>query len=553
MNDHLVSLASSIGGPNNEASLSVASFSARIASLTGKKPASIQMLIDTLPLYYPQRALPDQPELENAFDETLHILGEFGRLGSALKNDDNYQLIKRLYVSFLANPTVKHLLDELKSWNSYSYYHSLDVFILGTLLAKKRQFPELDEFALACLLHDVGKRLVPEEILTKKSKLTQAEFQLVQHHAQFGADLLKLLGFSEFAYKIAQSHHERLDGSGYPHGIGQSEFSEALRLISVIDVFSALTLQRSYREPLQSFRALEILLSDHAKLCQKCVYALADVLQLFPPDSELLLANGLQGTFVQKSGQSSDDLELVVQESTQSSNFSIQDVSPIKMVGWKSHRLEHWQKELWTLFIESLNKDNDMAAHYFDELTDGKRVEAIYHDVFGKVGKETREAYLGGRITEAEGNATLSSCLRIMNKKLVEYAPSYRVSIKQGVVLVPVQPNHIFPLRLLHDTLFVNGWRTYFLKSEHQVISEIMARLLPILEKDFVNTVALSITESTDVTLLNTLLKKIHASKPNTKLILYYRQSSLLKEIDLKLVDFYSTDLHQFLNHLNNY
>ncbi len=530
----------------------VGSFSDVVSNLTDQTSHSIQFLIQSLPKYAPKKSLPYHLELEKSFVELIEILTDNGRLGSALQNELQYELIYNMYMMFCSNPTISGLLNELKEWNLYSYYHSVDVFVIGTLLGNYCKLPNLEEFSLGCLLHDMGKRFIPKEVLTKKSKLTQAEYELVKYHANFGAVYLELMGFSEAISLFANVHHERLDGSGYPLGLVEANFNEALRLISVVDVYSALTLQRSYREPLSGVRALENLLGDHDKLCEQSVFKLAETLQIFPPQAELLLPNGLRATTTLRDKNPLAGYQLVIKENGETIPFVPNNqLAPIKMIGWKSHRLEQWQKKLWSLFTQSLINGSDKATLYFEELADGKRVESIYRDIFGKVGQEVRKAYLNGTINADQRDQSVSTCLGIMNQKLVEYTPSYQVSLKQGIVFAPLCEKHVFSLRLLHDSLFVNGWRTYFLKSVNEQLHEVEARIFPILNKPFVNTVTLSLTTSEESKLLMPLLKRIRSAKPSAKIILYYRKESFLKEIDLRYIDFYSSDLIHFLNHLN--
>ncbi|WKB37362.1 HD domain-containing protein [Terrilactibacillus sp. S3-3] len=154
-------------------------------------------------------------------------------------------------------------MDSLKQWDAYSYYHSVDdVFVLSTLLARHYRCESVNDFALGCLLHDIGKLGIPKSILLKKGKLTENEYAIVMEHTTYGYHLLKKIGFPERVCKLAHSHHERLNGKGYPDGLTFMQLDRDLKIVMVADVYSALTLSRPYRKPMHATKALQILLRD---------------------------------------------------------------------------------------------------------------------------------------------------------------------------------------------------------------------------------------------------------------------------------------------------
>ena len=127
--------------------------------------------------------------------------------------------------------------------------------VLGRAL--KLSDKDLDTLYWSALLHDLGKIAVPEYILLKEGPLTEPEYNEVKRHAQFGAQLLESVSseFFEIA-DVVRSHHERWDGHGYPQRLRSSTIPYMSRIISVVDVFEALTSQRSYRQPMRPSEAL---------------------------------------------------------------------------------------------------------------------------------------------------------------------------------------------------------------------------------------------------------------------------------------------------------
>jgi putative nucleotidyltransferase with HDIG domain len=116
---------------------------------------------------------------------------------------------------------------------------------------------KIEGIRVAGLLHDIGKIYVPSDILTKPSKLTFHEFGIIKEHSEVGYDILKGI---EFPWPVAQmvlQHHERLDGSGYPHGLKEDQILLESKILSIADVVEAMSSHRPYRPSLGIDRAIE--------------------------------------------------------------------------------------------------------------------------------------------------------------------------------------------------------------------------------------------------------------------------------------------------------
>jgi putative nucleotidyltransferase with HDIG domain len=156
---------------------------------------------------------------------------------------------------------LKKLVAELEAREPYTHGHSRRVARYSTLIAKKLGLPaaEVAKIRLAATLHDVGKLVVPLDILNKPDKLTDEEFAVIQRHAPVGADMVSRIGDEELTHIVAY-HHERLDGSGYPAQLNGAEIPLGARIVAVADTFDALTSTRPYRparEHREVFRILE--------------------------------------------------------------------------------------------------------------------------------------------------------------------------------------------------------------------------------------------------------------------------------------------------------
>ena len=137
----------------------------------------------------------------------------------------------------------------------------------------------LRPLALGGLLHDIGKLSVPNQILNKPGRLTDEEFDEIRRHPGAGRELLtELGGFTPLVLELVESHHERLDAGGYPNRRPAGELDLAVRILTVADVYDALTADRVYREAWPVQRALALLDDDTGSAFDAgCVAALRSI------------------------------------------------------------------------------------------------------------------------------------------------------------------------------------------------------------------------------------------------------------------------------------
>lgn len=147
--------------------------------------------------------------------------------------------------------------------DQYTFTHVVNVSSYAVLLADRLGFnkPEqLEEIAIAGLVHDVGKRFIPLQILQKKGSLTATEREVIQAHTTRGyQELIRVGGMTHAQLMITYQHHERPDGKGYPVGLGADQIHPLACLCAVVDVFDALTCRRPYRDSLPAEAALELM------------------------------------------------------------------------------------------------------------------------------------------------------------------------------------------------------------------------------------------------------------------------------------------------------
>ncbi|MGC8769303.1 HD-GYP domain-containing protein [Calditerrivibrio sp.] len=150
---------------------------------------------------------------------------------------------------------------KLKSYDDYTFQHSVNVSVFATSLGKLMNIPikELNMLSASALLHDVGKMLVPKEILNKPGKLTDEEFKIMKNHVPAGYDYLIKNGLDPSELKIVIEHHERYDGSGYPYGLKDPDISLFGKIGAVVDIYDAITSDRVYHKGMEPPSALKMM------------------------------------------------------------------------------------------------------------------------------------------------------------------------------------------------------------------------------------------------------------------------------------------------------
>ena len=163
-----------------------------------------------------------------------------------MRTSDLVDQQKSLFLS-----TVKSLASAIDAKDEYTRHHSTRVTDFTLKIARKMAFgeKELGDLELAALLHDVGKIAVPESILNKPGKLTDAEFKLIKEHPSRGESILSpVVELKEIA-RMVRSHHERYDGTGYPDKLKGKEIPMGARIMAIADTYDSITSERPYRKP----------------------------------------------------------------------------------------------------------------------------------------------------------------------------------------------------------------------------------------------------------------------------------------------------------------
>lgn len=189
-------------------------------------------------------------------------------------------------------------LTRLRSRHEYTYVHSIAVGALMVGVAREMGIASnrLEAIGLAGLVHDIGKARIPIELLDKPGALTPEERATVMTHSERGHALLATMGdLPRVALDVTLHHHERIDGSGYPHGLVGEAISIESRIAAVCDVYDALTSQRAYKDGWPSARALEWMTSTAGHFDPAMLQALRRLIGAFPPGALVRLRSDRLG------------------------------------------------------------------------------------------------------------------------------------------------------------------------------------------------------------------------------------------------------------------
>jgi diguanylate cyclase (GGDEF)-like protein/putative nucleotidyltransferase with HDIG domain len=200
-----------------------------------------------------------------------HRLFEQLRAKRALANVDSS--VSRLENDFIN--VVERWGESIEAKDHYTQGHCVRVADLSCAIAKACgiEGQALFWFRVGAMLHDVGKLVVPSEVLNKPGKLDENEWKLMRSHPSAGVDMLAGIDFPGDVRPIIESHHERWDGKGYPHGLAGEDIPLPARILAVADVYDALTSIRSYKKALSHEAALEIMRQDSGTAFDPAVFA----------------------------------------------------------------------------------------------------------------------------------------------------------------------------------------------------------------------------------------------------------------------------------------
>ncbi|WP_233998335.1 HD-GYP domain-containing protein [Pseudoalteromonas sp. T1lg48] len=196
--------------------------------------------------------------------------------------------------SVFRNPDAMAALTLLRDQQSYTWRHMLNCAILTAIFARYLGYEmnKVRQMALAALLHDIGLAKVPQGIFSKAGHLSELELKAVRKHVALGLGMLKgQKHITGMMLEMIVNHHERLDGSGYPRGLGADKLSREARILAIVDVYAAMIADKPYKQAQEPLGALRYLMAQQDLFDQALVQRFIKCVGIHPIGTLVQLTN----------------------------------------------------------------------------------------------------------------------------------------------------------------------------------------------------------------------------------------------------------------------
>jgi HD-GYP domain-containing protein (c-di-GMP phosphodiesterase class II) len=233
--------------------------------------------------------------LFGAYEQIARCYRDTGRLELTGLRD----IVNPVVESMIRNPDACVWLARCKNADRYASGHSVSTVVWALALGRQMGLPrvELQRLALGALLFDIGKLRVPQELLQKQGRLSKDEFLLIKSHVQFGLEMLQGSGLmNRTVADMAEFHHERHAGHGYPHGLKGDAIPVYGRIAAIVDCYDAITSRRSYAAPMSPGNAVKKFYAwRDVDFQSELVEAFIQALGVYPAGSLVELSSGEVG------------------------------------------------------------------------------------------------------------------------------------------------------------------------------------------------------------------------------------------------------------------
>ena len=203
-------------------------------------------------------------QFEKTFHETTesfsYELNDIATRNADVNIDVLFESANEIMASETNTYQLMDILSNIRYFDDSTYAHSLNVAMLANILGRWLHLSEHDLklLTVAGMLHDIGKVFVPPEIIKKPGRLTEEEFELIKQHPLNGYRLLKEKNVDEGIAQTALLHHKKCDGTGYPMGLKCNKINEMAKLITIVDIYEAMTADRYYRQGICPFAVIKM-------------------------------------------------------------------------------------------------------------------------------------------------------------------------------------------------------------------------------------------------------------------------------------------------------
>jgi HD-GYP domain-containing protein (c-di-GMP phosphodiesterase class II) len=225
------------------------------------------------------------------------------KMGRIVNTKIAKEVVEKIANEVIGNSKIISKLADIRVLDDYTFTHSVNVCILSIACGVNLKIDrtEVIHLGIGALLHDIGKVKVPLEILNKPGELTEDEFNQIKKHSYYGYELLRSFPYISAAVaSVALQHHERFNGSGYPNGIEKKEISKFAQIVSIADMYDALTADRVYKKAILPYEASEIILASSGNsFPPDLVKAFVENTAIYPVESIVQLNDDRMGQIIE--------------------------------------------------------------------------------------------------------------------------------------------------------------------------------------------------------------------------------------------------------------
>lgn len=235
--------------------------------------------------------------------EAVNSLFAEARMGNAVNTSGCALLVNDIVESVDHNSSALVSLCRLKTADEYTYMHSVSVCALMVSLGRQLGLDDatVRDAGMAGLLHDLGKAVMPQEIINKPGKLTDEEFTIIKSHPVRGHEMLLESGVdNEHVLDVARHHHERMDGNGYPDSLTADKLSLIARMSAVCDVYDAVTSDRPYKAGWDPAESVSRMASWQGHFDARVLQTFIKTIGIYPVGSLVRMASGRLGVVVEQ-------------------------------------------------------------------------------------------------------------------------------------------------------------------------------------------------------------------------------------------------------------
>lgn len=217
---------------------------------------------------------------------------------------DSLNIVEDMVDYIISMGDVNTSLFDIRTYDNYTYVHSLDTCIMSSFLGLSNGFneKELKELAIGAILHDIGKVKIDSKIITKCGALTDEEFLEIRRHPIYGEEILsRNVRISDNAIKAVIQHHERVDGRGYPYKLADKEISKFGKIVCICDVYDAVSNDRVYRKKFSPNEAYELILAGSGTAFDSTmVQNFRETFAVYPLSCCVRLSNSVEGYVIRQ-------------------------------------------------------------------------------------------------------------------------------------------------------------------------------------------------------------------------------------------------------------